>query len=100
MGRDMQKFEQIPNYLDDLAAAFIRLLEKIEDELDRDDLKSIVLPALRGSAALCEAGLMSERTLDALWQTATRAPHEGGGDRSETAPKLRLVAGRGGAFQE
>lgn len=96
----MQELDQIPIHVDDFAAAFVRLLEKIEEGTDFDDLSSIVLPALRGSAALFEAGLMSEQTLDALWQTATRAPLYDGGEGSENTPKLRLVAVAGGTYQE
>ncbi|MCB9947648.1 MAG: hypothetical protein H6842_07455 [Rhodospirillaceae bacterium] len=96
----MWEQEQIPSHLDDFATAFVRLLEKIDTGIDTDDLHSIVLPALRGSAALCEAGLMREQTLDALWQSATGALPFDGGELSEKSPKPRLVAIAGGAYEE
>ena len=94
--------DHITDHLDDLAMAFVRLLEEIGDKtsINAADLTSIVMPALRGSAALVEAGLLKEQTLDAMWQSATSTNRHEGGGANEDTPGLRLVYVASSAFSE
>ena len=102
MAGEMFGQDQLADHLDDLATAFVRLLAEIDEKssINVGDLSSIVMPALRGSAALVEAGLLREQTLEAMWQSATGANPNDGGEAREHAPGLRLVYVASRAFSE
>ena len=98
----MTEPDHIADHLDDLATAFVRLLEEIDERtaISIGDLSSIVMPALRGSAALVEAGLLREQTLDAMWQSATGTIPNDGDEAREHTPGLRLVYVASRSFPE